>query len=295
MDRQLYDPDHQAPMPFAAADDYARQVMAWAQEPLPDDVVMQRAIAYGPHRLHRYDVFAPRGARNAPVLVFWHGGGWTNGYRNYTTWQAAQIVRLGMVLVAPSYRLAPEHPMPCAFEDALALLRTLQDSPPSPAASANRFFLGGHSAGGHIAALTALRVAERARIGLKPDCVRGCLPISGIMDMHAPNPPPGSLEERVYTHALKGRDALLDTVLSPLFWAAGNRLPFALTYGESDSPRVIKSNQRLFAMLQAQPDAAPLSCVVEAGRDHFQTHTALRNPSDGWYTRLSAMVVTDSV
>ena len=280
-------------MPFAAADDYARQVMAWAQEPLPEDVAVQRDVAYGAHRLQRYNVFSPRGARNAPVLVFWHGGGWTNGYRDYTTCQATQITRLGLVLVAPSYRLAPEHPLPCAFDDALALLRALQEAPPVGASSAGRFFLSGHSAGGHIASLTALRVAERARVGLRPDLVRGCLPISGIMDMHAPSPASGSLEERVYTHVLKGRDPLLDTVLSPLFWTAGNRLPFALTYGESDSPRVIRSNQRLFAMLQAQGSAAPVSCVVEAGRDHFQTHTALRDPADGWYQRLAAMVAAD--
>ena len=293
MDRQHYDPDHQAPMPFAAADDYARQVMAWAQEPLPDDVVVQRDIPYGPHRLQRYNVFAPRGVRHAPVLVFWHGGGWTNGYREYTTWQATQIVRLGMVLVAPSYRLAPEHPLPCALDDALALLLALQQSPPSAASATNRFFLSGHSAGGHIAALTTLRTAQWDQAGLRPDVVRGCLPISGIMDMHAPNPPAGSLEERVYTHVLKGRDPLLDTVLSPLFWTAGNRVPFALTYGESDSPRVIKSNQRLFALLQAQAELAPATCVVEPGRDHFQTHTALRDPADGWYARLAAMVASD--
>ena len=294
MDRQLYDPDHQAPMPFAAADDYARQVMAWAREPLPDDVVVQRDIPYGPHRLQRYNVFAPRGARNAPVLVFWHGGGWTNGYRDYSTCLAAQIVRLGLVLVAPSYRLAPEHPLPCAVDDALALLLALQESAPAGSSQTNRFFLSGHSAGGHIAALTALRSAERERAGLRSDCVRGCLPISGIMDLHAPKPPPASLEERVYTHVLKGRDPLLDTVLSPLFWTAGNRLPFALTYGESDSLRVVQSNQRLFAMLQAQGNASALSCVVEPGRDHFQTHTALRDPADGWYTRLAAMVAADS-
>ncbi len=292
MDRQLYDPDQQAPMPFAAADDYARQVMAWAQEPPPDDVLVQRDVAYGPHRLQRYNVFSPPGARNAPVLVFWHGGGWTNGYRDYSTWQAAAIVRMGMVLVAPSYRLAPEHPMPCACDDALALLRALQHAPPAAAAAQGRIFLAGHSAGGHIAALTTLRVAERVRAGLRPDGVRGCLPISGIMDLHAPSPAPGSLEERVYTQVLKGRDPLLDTVLSPLFWTAGNQVPFALTYGESDSPRVVKSNQRLLAMLQVQPGAAA-SGVMEPGRDHFQTHTALRDPADRWYRRLAAMVAAD--
>ena len=66
--------------------------MGWAQEPLPDTVAAVRDVPYGPHRLHRFNVFAPRGARNAPVLVFWHGGGWTHGYRDYATFMAPHVV-----------------------------------------------------------------------------------------------------------------------------------------------------------------------------------------------------------
>lgn len=287
MDDTHFDPDGQPPMPFQAALDYARTVMQWAREAPPPGMRVARDLAYGPHRLHRFNVFAPEAVRDAPVLVFWHGGGWTNGYRDYQTFMAPHVVRLGMVLVAPSYRLAPEHPLPCAHEDAIALLAELQRSLAGWGGSPEQVFLAGHSAGGHLAALAALRVADRARAGIGGSMVRGCLPISGIMDLHDPQPAAGSLEERVYTMVLRGRDPVLDTVCSPLFWTAGNRVPFALTYGENDSARVKKSNARMLAMLQAQP--APVSGVMEPGRDHFQTHTALRQPDDGWYRRLAAM------
>ena len=285
--RHVVDPDGQAPMPFQAANDYAQTVMAWAQESLPDSIAVSRDVPYGPHRLQRYDVFAPRQARAAPVLVFWHGGGWTNGYRDYQRFMAPHIVALGMLLVAPSYRLTPEHPLPCAHEDSMALLAKLQQQLPEFGGAADKVYLSGHSAGGHLAALAALRSTDRDRAGLRVDMVRGCLPISGIMDLHDPDPAPGSLEERVYTTVLRGRDPLQDTVQSPLFWTAGTRIPFVLTYGENDSARVIKSNRRLFAMLQAQ--AAPASCTMEPGRDHFQTHTALRSAADPWYARLAAL------
>ncbi len=277
-------------MPFKAADDYAQTVMTWAQEPLPDTMLVERDIAYGSHRLQRFDVFAPRDATRAagaPVLVFWHGGGWTNGYRDYQTFMAPHIVRMGMVLVAPSYRLAPEFPLPCAHDDSMALLAALQQQLPEWGGAPDRVFLAGHSAGGHLAALAALRRADRAAAGIHETMVRGCLPISGIMDLHDPNPVPGSLEERVYTTVLRGLDATQDTVLSPLSWTAGNRVPFALTCGEHDSARVKKSNARMLAMLQAQP--APVSCIIEPGRDHFKTHTALRMGDDGWYRRLALM------
>ena len=289
MTQDINNPDDQPPLPFAAAEDYARTAMQWSREPLPQHTVAHHGLPYGPHRLQCYDVFAPPKAQNAPVLVFWHGGGWTHGYREWTRFMAAQVTRLGMVLVAPSYRLAPEHPLPCALDDALQLLFKLKQTNDILGWENPQFYLSGHSAGGHIAALTTLRIAARTQAGLPPDCLRGCLPISGIMDLHEPNPAPGSLEERVYTTVLKGQPRAMDTVLSPLFWTAGNCVPFALTYGEKDSPRVIKSNQRLLAMLQAQ--GSPVDCVMEAGRDHFQTHTGLKDPADGWYGRLAAMVL----
>jgi arylformamidase len=87
---------------------------------------------------------------------------------------------------------------------------------------------------------------------------------------------------------LKGCDPLMDTVLSPLYWAAGNRVPFDLSFGEYDSPRAVKSNRRLYAMLQQQ--GAPVACEQRGGLDHFQTHTTLRDRADPWYTRLSMMV-----
>ncbi len=292
LDPQLVNPDGQPALPFQAAQDYAEAVTAWAQEPLPRSVVVSRDIAYGAHRLQRYNVFAPRGAARVPVLVFWHGGGWTHGYREWQTFMALRITALGLVMVAPSYRLAPECPLPDAHHDSMALLVELQRRLPYFGGAADHLYLAGHSAGGHLAALAALRRADRAAAGLPADIIKGCLPISGIMDLHHPDPPPGSLEERVYTTVLRDRDATQDTVQSPLYWTAGNTVPFELTYGENDSARVIKSNRRLYAMLQAQ--GAPVGCVMEPGRDHFQTHTALREPGDSWYLRLCAMVARHS-
>lgn len=281
------DPDSQMPLPFPAAVDYARTVMAWSREPLPSRVVASLDLAYGPHRLQRFELFAPAGARDAPVLVFWHGGGWTNGYRAWTRFMAPHVTALGLVLVAPSYRLVTEQAFPAAPDDALALLAHLQQALPTWGGRARQLLLAGHSAGGHIAALTALRRNAWARFGLAPDLVGGCLPISGIMDLHDPQPAPGSLEERVYTSVLRGLDPAQDAVFSPLYWSAGNSVPFDLSFGQHDSARVQRSNRRLLPLLQAQ--AGQASLTENAGLDHFQTHLQLRNPACPWYGRLRQM------
>ena len=273
------------PLPIAAAEDYARTVMSWAAVTLAEDVVAARDVAYGEHRLHRYNVFAPRGAGGRPVLVFWHGGGWTNGYRDWVSFMAPHVTRLGFVLVAPSYRLAPEHSLPAAFEDSLSLLAHVESNVACWGGDAARLYLAGHSAGGHLAALAALRSADRLRAGGREGSVRGCMPISGIMDLHHPKPEPESLEERVYTMVLA--DPTQDAAMSPLCWTAGNRVPFVLTCGEGDGERVIRSNTRMAALLRLQP--APAALYVERGQDHFQTHTSLRDGAHPWYGRLSQL------
>lgn len=61
-------PDQQMPMPFAAADLYAQQVMDWGHQAPDAGMRVLKSIAYGADRLHCYDVYAPQDARNAPDL-----------------------------------------------------------------------------------------------------------------------------------------------------------------------------------------------------------------------------------
>ncbi|MDB5964819.1 MAG: Acetyl esterase/lipase [Polaromonas sp.] len=274
------------PMPFQAADDYASQVMRWASELHETGMDVHRDVAYGKNRLHRYNVFAPKGAKNAPVVVCWHGGGWTNGYRDYNSFMAPHLTAMGCVLVSPSYRLVAEARLPAAFEDSLEMLGHVVHHIHAMGGDPHRLYLTGHSAGAHLASLVALRTADRGRSGVPDSAVRGCLPVSGIMDLYHPSPAPGSLEERVYGMVLQ--DPALDAVVSPICWTAGNRVPFALTFGEKDSERVQRSNLRILELLKLQNALADLE--VMAGQDHFQTHTSLRDAGHPWYRRLAAMI-----
>ncbi len=273
----LDDPDGQMPMPFPAAAQYAAQVMGWARQADFSHLNVQLGLAYGEHRLQRFDVFSPQDAKSAPILIFWHGGGWTNGYREYVHFMAKHVCDLGMVFVAPSYRLVSTHKLPAAYEDAMACYAHVYAHASHFGGDTQRILLSGHSAGGHLAALLALRRQSPAR-----SSIRACLPISAIMDLHHPAPPAGSLEERVYSLVLQ--DPLDDAVMSPICWAAGNQIPFELTTGEHDSERVRLSNRRLLALLKAQD--APIKLHEHAGQTHFDTHTTLAHANHPWYALL---------
>lgn len=270
------------PTPQALA--YEECVLGWASREYPQ-LRIAKDIAYGDHPEQRYDVYGADHTTDAPIVVFFHGGGWTNGYKEYVSFMAPHVVAANCVLVTPAYRLAPEHPLPAAFEDGVALLGALTSTRPSWAGDAKRVILAGHSAGGHLAALLALRPDALQWAGLNPRIIAGCMPVSGIFDLHHPRPAPGSLEARVYEMVLG--DDTDDARMSPLCWTRGNTVPMALTYGEHDSERVVFSNRRMASLLALQP--SPISCEVEPHADHFQTHTLLDNAAHPWYERLAAL------
>lgn len=103
------------------------------------------------------------GANPADRILYLHGGGYVSGsaaaYREFTS-ELSQAT--GCVLLAPDYRLGPEHPYPAAVEDAVAAYRWMQQNHPNGTRQpALRTFIMGDSAGGGLtlATLVALRAA----------------------------------------------------------------------------------------------------------------------------------------
>jgi acetyl esterase/lipase len=101
---------------------------------------------------------ASPGSDHSKVVLYLHGGGYCIGspgaYRSTVT-QLARRTRARVI--APSYRLAPEHPHPAGLEDALSAYSWLltQDI------AADRIAIAGDSAGGGLALATVLAIRDR--------------------------------------------------------------------------------------------------------------------------------------
>ncbi|KZV41159.1 2-hydroxyisoflavanone dehydratase-like [Dorcoceras hygrometricum] len=107
-------------------------------------------------------------AEKLPILLYFHGGGFviesafSELYQNHLNHLVAEA---NVVAVSVNYRLAPEHPVPAAFEDSWLALEWIatqfreegREEWIKQHADANRVFLGGDSAGGTIAHYVALR------------------------------------------------------------------------------------------------------------------------------------------
>jgi acetyl esterase len=96
-----------------------------------------------------------------PTLLFIHGGG--HGLGTVDSHDGAcrfLAERSGVQVLSIEYRLAPEHPFPAAVDDCFAAFQWLGKNAGSLNADPDRLAVGGDSAGGNLAAATALQAAE---------------------------------------------------------------------------------------------------------------------------------------
>jgi acetyl esterase/lipase len=132
-------------------------------------------------------VYTPR-QRTAPLpgLLFIHGGGFVVGDIDSEDVRAQEIAAsAGVVVVSVDYRLAPEHPFPAGLDDCYAALVWMEKSSAEIGVDPQRLGVGGGSAGGGLAAATALMARDRGGPRL-------CMQYLGIPE----------LDDRLETHSM---------------------------------------------------------------------------------------------
>jgi acetyl esterase len=106
-------------------------------------------------------IYHPSTQRPAPVLIWYHGGGWVVGSIEAQEPICRLLaVRSQCAVVAVDYRLAPEHPFPAALDDASAVLAWVRAEGHLHGLDATRIAVGGDSAGANLAAVVALRAGD---------------------------------------------------------------------------------------------------------------------------------------
>lgn len=159
------------------------------------DVTYQTLPGYRPQMI---DIFMPRkngGAR--PLVLYIHGGGWVGGtprnagaFANFPD-ALARLAREGFVVASLEYRLADEARFPAQLQDARAALRFLKSNAARFGIDASRVAVWGGSAGGHLAALTALSCgvgaldAPMTKAAANSECVQSAVIWYGVFDFTA--------------------------------------------------------------------------------------------------------------
>ncbi|MGB2922929.1 MAG: alpha/beta hydrolase [Mycobacterium sp.] len=126
---------------------------------IPVSAVTDLAVAgaVGPIKARHYRTDHP----DAPLLVFYHGGGQVMGSIDTHDDLCREICRAGQIhVLSVDYRLAPEHKAPAGAEDAYAAYLWAVEHAAELGADPRRVAVGGDSAGANLAALVCLRARD---------------------------------------------------------------------------------------------------------------------------------------
>ena len=143
------------------------------------DLIVRHDIVFDAAHDLKLDVYAPHAAANAPTIVFFYGGSWTQGHRRWYRYIGEALASHGIVAVIPGYRKFPAVRFPAFMSDAAKAVKWTFDHAAQWGGDTHRIYVMGHSAGGHIAALLACDQRYLAEVDLKPRDLAGMIGLAG--------------------------------------------------------------------------------------------------------------------
>ncbi|WP_443019776.1 alpha/beta hydrolase [Sphingobium sp. CAP-1] len=266
--------------------------MAQGQQPATGG----QAMAYGKDALQSLDYWPGKGAK-PPLILFVHGGGWKRGSKDNATGAAKvdHYTGLGYAFASINYRLVPDATVEQQAQDVADALAYLRGKAGALGFDPGRIVLMGHSAGAHLVALVGTDMRYFAKAGLKPDAVKGIIPLDGAAyDVGRQMAQGGRFMAGTYEQAF-GTDPARQKALSPTLQAARPNAPAFLIL-HVDRADGIAQSESLAAALKAAGTPADVHALQGRGlRGHMQINRSMGDPDyagttivDDWLKRIFA-------
>jgi acetyl esterase/lipase len=234
---------------------------------------------------HRLDLFLPEGT-NWPILIFIHGGGLDAGdkslrvggedvYGNIGRFYASEGIGVAVI----NYRLQPEVNWRQQVEDAAHATAWVYSHLGDYGGDISRIFVGGHSAGAHLAARVALDAAPLSQLGISPGVLSGVIAVSGagfdLNDMKT-----YELGQKLWRYENRFRCGdptnHWKKEASPISFASPGAPPFLILYAERETKSLQRQSQLLHEALRK--NQVPSELIVVPKQNHCRMVLALSRP-----------------
>jgi acetyl esterase/lipase len=249
--------------------------MAAPAAPAATPIVEHRNIAFEPSQPKvLMDVFVPKADHPVPAVVYFHGGGWRSGDKEFGARYLGWILQRGYALVSVGYRLSSEAVFPGPVEDCRAAVRATREHAVEWGIDPDRLAALGDSSGAHLAAYVAVtsdQVADPHFPGIS-DHLSAVVGISGPYELShiAENP---SLDDAAAQFlGIPGKDPLA----SPRWKEASANLqvtkrapPMLLIHGDKDPVVPYWESEKMARALTEQ------GVFIELVRVHPANHDLL--------------------
>jgi acetyl esterase/lipase len=159
-------PDGPQPVPQKATINARREFVSALNTKFDDpDLLHEEITVPGPDgNTIQFTIVKPKSPASGPRngIYYIHGGGMIVGTRHFLLHENFPWIKeLDAILISVEYRLAPEHPHPAPVEDCFAGLKWVSENASKLGINPDKIMIAGHSAGGGLAAGTALMARDR--------------------------------------------------------------------------------------------------------------------------------------
>ncbi len=226
-----------------------------------------RGEAYGSDPRQKLNIWVPTAAGTHDVIVFFYGGSWKSGERDYYDFAGRALAEKGYIVVVADYRLVPQVRFPDFVEDGAAAIAWTYKNVAKFNGNPDRIFVSGHSAGAHIGAMVSLDPQWLAKVGAPAGTIKGFIGLAGPYDFY---PFTSDSSRKAFGH-------LPDPKLSqPIHFVTAKAPPMMLLSGSTDTT-VKPRNSRVLAEAVAKA-GGKAELRIYPDIDHSEIIMALARP-----------------
>jgi arylformamidase len=217
----------------------------------------QKDLKWGDKPEETLDFFGAA-LRDAPLLVYIHGGYWQELSKNESLFAAVDCVANGIAFAAINYTLAPKASVETIVDQCRRAVAWLHEQAGALGFRRDRLYLSGSSAGAHLVAMMLVKGWQHTA-GVTDNAIAGAILLSGIYD----------LEPLVGTYiAAPLRLTTTDAAgLSPVRLPLGRPVPTIIAWGENETSEFKRQSKSYASRLEAA--GFPVSAFEVAGTNHF--------------------------
>ena len=239
-----------------------------------------QTLSYGSDPAQVLDLWVPKGAKGAPLVLYVHGGGWKRGSKDTAMGNAlpGHLVGQGYAFASINYRLVPEATVEQQASDVAQALAFVLGKAADMGIDRSRVVITGHSAGAHLVALVGTDEQYLRKAGLSFADVDGVMPNDGAAyDVPKQMAQAGRFMMDTYKQAF-GTDLARQKALSPTFHAAAPNAPRFLLLHVQREDGVAQANELAAALKRGGSSVEVGSFPGKGLQGHAEINRKLGEP-----------------